>query len=55
MVEISEKNFEETIESLLLAGGPDSLIQGEASSTSLSPKSGKNSRKASPAMRASTS
>jgi len=30
MPNISEKNFEETIESLLLAGGPDSPIQGEA-------------------------
>jgi len=29
MPDISEKDFEETIESLLLAGGPDSLIQGE--------------------------
>ena len=30
MVEITEKNFEETIESLLLAGGSDSPIQGDA-------------------------
>ena len=28
MPDISEKNFESTIESLLLAGGPDSPIQG---------------------------
>jgi len=30
MAEITEKNFEETIENLLLAGGSDSPIQGEA-------------------------
>lgn len=30
MVDISEKNFEGTIEATLLAGGPDSPIQGEA-------------------------
>ena len=30
MPEISEKNFESTIDSLLLAGGPDSPIQSEA-------------------------
>ena len=29
MPDISEKNFEETIENLLLAGGSDSPVQGE--------------------------
>jgi hypothetical protein len=30
VVDISERDFEATIESLLLAGGPDLPIQGEA-------------------------
>lgn len=40
MPDISEKNFEETIENLLLAGGPDSPIQGEAAIHEIATASG---------------